>query len=79
MGTRKNSHMLNCTGATELCSLEMERKLTLREDVSLKAHLMMCAGCMNFRKQMEVLHQVMLAYADGRGGSATAPDQSERD
>ncbi len=71
--------MLNCTGATELCSLEMERKLTLREDVSLKTHLMICTGCMNFRKQMQGLHQMMQAYGEGRGESASAPNQSERD
>lgn len=71
--------MLNCTGATELCSLEMERKLTLREDVSLKTHLMICTGCANFRKQMQGLHQMMQAYAEGRGESASVPNQSERD
>ncbi len=71
--------MLNCTGATELCSLEMERKLSLREDVSLKTHLMICTGCMNFRKQMQALHQMMQAYVEGSGGSESAPEQSERD
>lgn len=58
--------MMNCREATELCSEEMERSLRLREQMSLAAHLMMCSGCTNFRKQMKTLRQVAQAYAEGR-------------
>ena len=58
--------MMNCREATELCSEEMERSLRLREQMSLGAHLMMCSGCTNFRKQMKTLRQVMQAYVEGR-------------
>ena len=58
--------MLSCKEVTEICSQEMERPLVLRERVSLQAHLMMCSGCTNFRKQMKTLRQVMQAYADGQ-------------
>ena len=71
--------MLNCARATELCSLEMERKLTLGEDVSLKTHLMICTGCMNFRRQMQGMRQMMQIYAEGRDVSTTVPHSSERD
>ena len=29
-----------------------ERKLSFREEISLRMHLMMCKGCANFRQQM---------------------------
>jgi len=57
--------MLNCREVTELCSEEMERSLRLREQMSLGAHLLMCSGCTNYRKQMKTLRQVMQAYAAG--------------
>lgn len=61
--------MLNCNEATALCSQEMERALRLREQVSLHAHLMMCSGCTNFRRQVKTLRQIMQAYAEGQGAS----------
>lgn len=62
--------MLNCREVTELCSEEMERPLRLREQMSLGAHLLMCSGCTNFRKQMTTLRQVTQAYAEGRAVTA---------
>ncbi len=47
--------MLNCKQATELMSLGMDRKLSMREKLSLRFHLMMCSGCRNFSKQMDFL------------------------
>lgn len=63
--------MLSCREMTEVCSAEMERPLRLGEQVSLRAHLMMCAGCANYRKQMKTLRRIMKAYAEG---NATAVD-----
>lgn len=61
--------MLNCKEVTEVCSAEMERPLKLGEQVSLRAHLMMCTGCTNYRKQMKALRLVMRAYADGKAAT----------
>lgn len=58
--------MLSCKEVTEVCSAEMERPLRLGEQVSLRAHLMMCTGCTQYRKQLKTLRQVMQAYAEGR-------------
>lgn len=68
--------MLNCKEVTEMCSREMEQPLGLRDKVGMHAHLMMCSGCSNFRKQMGVLRQAMRSYAEGKavtveGGDAT--------
>ncbi len=70
--------MMNCREATELCSEEMERSLRLGEQMSLGAHLMMCPGCTNFRKQMKALRQVMQAYAEGRAVTAE-PGEMDND
>lgn len=58
--------MLNCKQVAAVCSLAMERPLGVAEQVSLHAHLMMCTGCSNYRKQLKTLRQVMQAYADGK-------------
>lgn len=61
--------MLNCREVTQLCSQELERPLGLWERMSLRAHLMMCDGCSNFRGQMGSIREAMRAYADGRAPS----------
>ena len=68
--------MLNCKEVTELCSQEMERPLRLGERMSLHAHLMMCTGCTNFRKQMAALRRVANTYAEG--GAVTDPPAGDR-
>lgn len=68
--------MLNCKEVTELCSQEMERSLRLGERVSLHAHLMMCTGCTNFRKQMAALRRVAKIYAEG--GAVPGPPAGDR-
>jgi hypothetical protein len=62
--------MLNCREVTHLCSQELERPLGFWERLSLRAHLMMCDGCSNFRGQMGSIRKAMRAYADGRAPSA---------
>jgi predicted anti-sigma-YlaC factor YlaD len=57
--------MLNCREVTELCSDELDRTLGLRERMALRTHLMMCAGCTQFRAQMATMRRLMQAYAQG--------------
>lgn len=57
--------MLNCREVTELCSEELDRALGLRERMALRTHLMMCAGCTQFRAQMATMRRLMQAYAQG--------------
>lgn len=47
--------MLTCREATELMSQAQDRRLGLRERLGLRLHLMVCAGCTNFRRQLDVL------------------------
>jgi hypothetical protein len=58
--------MLNCDQVTNLCSAELERRLSAWERLSLKMHLLMCRGCSNYRVQMGTIHAAMHQYADGR-------------
>lgn len=67
--------MLSCLEVTEVCSLELERPLKLSEQVSLRAHLMMCTGCSQYRRQMKALRQVAEAYAQGKA----VVDESKND
>ncbi len=68
--------MLSCEKVTQLCSQELERPLELRERAAMRAHLMMCSGCTNFRKQMKLLRRITHAYADGEGESAEPGEPS---
>ncbi|OGA98484.1 MAG: hypothetical protein A3E25_16995 [Burkholderiales bacterium RIFCSPHIGHO2_12_FULL_69_20] len=67
--------MLSCKQVTEVCSAELERPLKLGEQMSLKAHLMMCSGCTNYRRQMKTLRQVMQAYAEGKAIGEPPPTE----
>ncbi len=71
--------MLNCREATRLMSEARERPLKSGEKLSLKMHVTMCSGCRNFGRQMQVLHQVIRAYAGGTDESATKADRGDQD
>ena len=66
--------MMNCQQATRLLSDARERKLTLSEQGALKFHLLMCAGCRNFGKQMSTLGELSRLYAAGQGERSDEPD-----
>lgn len=55
--------MLNCRDATQLISESQERKLSLKERMALKFHLMMCSGCQNFKEQIGVIRFIANRYA----------------
>lgn len=57
--------MMNCHQTTRLISESQDRTLSVPEKMSLKMHLMMCAGCKNFSLQVPFLSQAMKAYAAG--------------
>jgi len=66
--------MLSCKDVTEVCSAEMERPLQLREELSMHLHLMICAGCTQYRRQLGTVREAMRAYAEGRGVSEMPDD-----
>ncbi len=60
--------MLNCKQVTHLLSEAQDRELPWTEKIPLKFHLMMCAGCTNFRQQLDFLRRACRQYP------ATHPD-----
>lgn len=62
--------MMTCRSATRLLSEKQDRKLTLAERLSLRAHLLLCDGCRNFGTQMKALRRFLRGYVDGEDQSA---------
>ena len=61
---RKACEMLSCKEASELMSQAQERKLSWTEKLGLKLHLVMCAACSRFARQLEFLQQSMRRYRE---------------
>ena len=47
--------MVTCKETSALLSQAQDRRLRLRDRLSLRLHLMLCDGCTNFRKQLEFI------------------------
>jgi len=54
--------MISCKKASHLISEGMDRRLTLRESISLKMHLIMCGACKQVLKQLKGIRILMRAY-----------------
>ncbi len=59
--------MLSCREATALMSQEQDRRLGLGERVALRLHVLICAGCNNYRRQMQVLREACRRFGGGAG------------
>lgn len=57
--------MLKCHEATRLLSESQDRALSLKEKMALKTHTIMCSGCRNFEKHMDMLRKTAKAFAKG--------------
>ena len=57
--------MLSCKQATELMSQEQDRPLSLTERFGLRLHVWICAGCANYRRQMNVLRSACRRFGGG--------------
>lgn len=51
--------MFSCKRASELISAAMDRDLSLKERVSLRAHLLICSGCRAFRRQLATIRHAL--------------------
>lgn len=60
---------MNCEEVTELCSLEMEKPISLGQRFGLGVHVMMCSGCRNYRQHLRLLRRAMQTYSEGRAQS----------
>ena len=56
--------MRSCREISVLLSEAHERHLGLAEQWGLKLHLLLCAGCRNFRRQLDFLRAAARRYGD---------------
>lgn len=61
---KKGGVMLNCKQASELLSQALDRNISLREKILLRLHLLICHGCSNFSKQMQVMREACRNYLE---------------
>ena len=54
--------MMNCKHATKLMSQEKDCRLSLKQRIELRFHMMMCSGCRNYNKQMAFIRKTMQQY-----------------
>lgn len=54
--------MLSCKDANRLASEKLDRDLTLRERMALRAHLLMCVGCARFEQQLRFMRKALGRY-----------------
>lgn len=51
--------MMTCKQATELMSQGQDRPLTTYERLRLRVHLMICRGCSNYNKHLDIIRAAM--------------------
>jgi hypothetical protein len=56
--------MLSCRETSELLSQTQERRLGLRERLGLRLHLLLCDGCANFGRQLELIRAAIRRLRD---------------
>ena len=56
--------MLSCKEVSILLSQARERRLGWRERFALRLHLRLCAGCVQFQKQLSFIRAAIRRYRD---------------
>ena len=70
-----------CKEVTRLASDAMERKLSLRQRIDFKLHLLICSLCMRYVKQLEMMREIAHQHpAKSEAASTTKlpPNSRER-
>ena len=70
--------MLSCKEVSELVSQSLDRRLSLRERLGVRLHLLMCGMCRRYREQITFLSQASRKLL-GRGApGASLPAAARR-
>ena len=56
--------MLTCKEVSRLVSQGLDRRLGFGRRVALRVHLVVCDGCRNFTRQMDLLRKAAARLAD---------------
>lgn len=73
--------MLSCKQASELVSQSLDRHLTIRERMSVRFHLLICAACARFSRQlafMQVTIKKFIADTEQNKELKLSSDAKER-
>lgn len=57
--------MMNCQQATRLISEAKDRPLGTQEKLALKVHLLMCSGCRNYNRHLNLISSYTKAFVSG--------------
>lgn len=60
---RPKGWLINCREANRLSSRILDEELTWGERVKLRLHVMVCDCCINYMKQLKLLHKVLKKIA----------------
>jgi len=60
----KLTHGVTCKEATQLVSKMLDRPLSFGQRVRLRLHLLVCAACSRFERQMRMLRLAMRKYRE---------------
>jgi len=64
--------MLTCKEASFLASKKLDKKLTWRESIGLRLHIMMCSLCRRYAIEMKKMHRMMKKA--GKSGVSILPE-----
>ena len=67
----------NCQRTVETISQSMERKLTLRERITVKLHLWICAWCQWYLEHLQLIRETARAKADEAPNLSTSAGLSD--
>ena len=69
----------SCKQAARLVSISFERRLTLRESLSMRAHLMMCKTCTFYGRQIKALRAIFIRHEEVLSNTPAADDEKLSD
>ena len=69
----------SCKQAARLVSMSFERKLTLRETISMRIHLMMCRTCTFYGRQIKALRSIFIRHEEVLSNTPASDDEKLSD
>jgi hypothetical protein len=69
----------SCKQAARLVSMSFERRLTLREWLSMRTHLMMCKTCTFYGRQIKALRAIFTRHEDVLSNTPASDDEKLSD
>ena len=65
----------SCKQAARLVSLSFERRLSVREWVAMRVHLLMCKTCTFYGRQIKALRAIFMRHEEVLSNEAASPEE----